>query len=395
MHKLIILPGVCDSLGGTVVTLSLLIKGFEQCGHREALRVLVRAGSIMEKYLEQAGQSAYLELIPAKSKAEFLKRAVRWVQQQPKDYPLLLDNCVERALLPTLVLAAPGLRFSGRPVYHFCHDLSLSYNYMGYLLRKIAFSCLSPKAMCNSHFTAGYVRRLMSDIRGILYQPVDTKRFYHRVSSTPPTPLQPILNSGAKLILTPSRISSPTRMVNDKNLRALISVLAHLKANGHYYHSLVIGQDTSPDQTNTRQLLEAAKNAGVADLFTILPPTFAIEDYYQHASVVVTLAPREPFGRTVVEAIACGVPVIGSRTGGIGEILSHFAPEWTVDPADPKATAEAIVRVSTDPNTSKLLLEGRNWVQSQCSIVGYAQKMMEITGIGLPAITSQQSVMTG
>ncbi|NJM70666.1 MAG: glycosyltransferase family 4 protein [Scytonema sp. RU_4_4] len=393
MRKLIILPGVCDTLGGTLITLSLLIKGLEECNAAERFCVLVRSGSIMENYLQQAGQGAYLQLISAKSKPEFLRHALQWVNQQPKDYPLLLDNCVERALLPTLLLAAPFLRLSGRPVYHFCHDLALSYNHLGYWLRKITFTCLAPQAMCNSRFTAGHIQRLMPNIRGILYQPVDTQRFNNQVSSTSPAPLQPILKSGAKLILTPSRISQPG-MVNDKNLRALIPVLAHLKANGHFYHSVIVGEDPSPGQINTQALLEAAENAGVADCLTILPPTFAIEDYYKHASVVVTLAPREPFGRTVVEAIACGVPVIGSTTGGIGEILNHFAPEWMVDSTDPKATAQTIVRVSTDPNTSKLLLKGSNWVESECSIINYAQKMIEITGLAVPNQTNLLSVMS-
>jgi glycosyltransferase involved in cell wall biosynthesis len=378
MSKLIILPGSCDVLGGTLVTLSLLIKGFEQCNTKEAFCVLVQAGSFTDKYLHEVGQGAYLKLIPAQNKAEYLKQALQWVNQQPKDYPLLLDNCVERALLPTLLMAAPALRRSGRRIYHFCHDLALSANYVGYLLRKLSFTIIAPQAICNSHFTVNHIRRFMPNIRGVMYQPVDTERFHNQILFNPPALLEPILKSGAKLILTPSRLNK-AGVVNDKNLRALIPVLAHLQANGHSYHSVVIGEDKSPGQIYTQELLESAKQAGVADRFTILPPTFAIENYYKHADVVVTLAPREPFGRTVVEAIACDVPVIGSRTGGIGEILSHFAPEWMVEPNDPIAAAEAIVRVAHDPNTPKLIAKGKSWVEVECTPTVYAQKMMRLT----------------
>jgi glycosyltransferase involved in cell wall biosynthesis len=380
MRKLIILPGACDVLGGTLVTLSLLIKGFEQCGVVEAFSVLVQAGSMMEKYLQTAGQGNYLKLIPARSKAEYLRQALQWVNQQPKEYPLLLDNCVQRSLLPTLLMTAPALRWSGRCVYHFCHDLALSYNYAGYLLRKLSFSVIAPQAICNSQFTAKHVRRFMPKIRGIMYQPVDTERFNNHVLSSPPTSLEPILKSGAKLILTPSRISQPGAM-NDKNLRTLIPVLAHLKANGHFYHSVVIGEDKSPGQIYTQELLKSAKEQGVADRFTILPPTFGIEDYYKHADIAVTLAPREPFGRTVVEAIACGVPVIGSQTGGIGEILNHFAPQWTVDPHNPIATAETITRVLADAETPNVLDSARSWVENCCSVRTYTRELMKLTGI--------------
>ena len=106
-----------------------------------------------------------------------------------------------------------------------------------------------------------------------------------------------------------------------------------------------------------------------------------IEDCYQHAHIVVTLAPREPFGRTVVEAIACGVPSVGSRSGGIGEILNHFAPHWTVDPNNPVAVAETILRVASDPMTSGILAHGRAWVEQRCSVQEYARAVMEVTGI--------------
>ncbi|MFK0733818.1 MAG: glycosyltransferase family 4 protein [Gloeotrichia echinulata GP01] len=378
MRKLLILPGACNAVGGTVVTLSLLIQGFEQLKQAESLCVLVQADSVMEKYLLQAGQGAYLKSIAANSQSEFCTKALKWVNQQPTDYPLLLDNCVDRRLQLILLWASPRLRWSGRQIFHFFHDLALSYNYAGYLLRKLMFANLAPVGICNSNFTAQHVRQFVSDIRGIMYQPVATVSFQSQVKSHPPSELQPILESGAKIILTPSRINQP-HSVNDKNLRALIPVLAHLHASGHKFHGVVIGQDLSPNQIYTQELLKSAKNAGVADYFTVLAPTLGIQNYYNYADIVVSLAPREPFGRIIVEAIAFGVPVVGSCTGGIGEILSHFAPEWIVDPHDPKAVCEAIIRISNHQNTSEVLAQAKNWVTQNCTVSKYTQKMMQIT----------------
>jgi glycosyltransferase involved in cell wall biosynthesis len=397
MRKLIILPGICDTFGGTVVTLSLLIDGFKSCNKQEELSVLVQTGSITEKYLQQTGHSAFLKSIAAKNRAKFLQKSFRWINQQPNDYPLLLDNCVDIHVQLPLLLATTSLHLSRRPIYHFCHDLALSYknnsgvsyNYWGYFIKKAVFTYLAPQGICNSHFTASNIRSTIPNIQGILYQPVDTKRFYQQAVCSPPENLKTILETGAKIILTPSRISQPG-ILNDKNLSTLIPMLVHLKSQGQLYHCVVIGQDLSPNEINTRTLYSKAENAGVADRFTILPPTFAIEDYYKCADVVVTLAPREPFGRTVVEAIACGIPVVGSCTGGIGEILSHFAPEWKVDPQDPIAAAETIMHIANDANTSKLLQQGRNWVESECSITAYAQKLMKITRLTIPKIATKQ-----
>lgn len=382
MRKLLVLPACHQTLGGTTISLSLMIKEFKQCGASEQLRVLVRADSLMEQYLRQAGQVYCMQLIKAQTLHEFMKYALQWVGEQPKDWPLLMENCDIRKVLPAIVSAAPALRLSGRPVYHFFHDQARSYNPLGNLARKFTFACLSPGAICNSLFTANYVQNnLIRDIRGILHEPVDPQQFNdHPPSGSPPAELQPILRSGARIMLTPSRISEPGQ-VNDKNLRALIPVLAQLKATGHYYHGVIVGRDSTTGKARTQTLIEEAKRLGVADRFTVLPSTFTINDYYNYANVVVTLAPREPFGRTVVEAIACGVPVVGSQTGGIGEILHNFAPEWAVDPNDPVAAAAAIVRIAADPNTPNILAKGRRWVETECSTVDYVRKIMEITGL--------------
>ncbi len=381
--KLFIVPGYCDVLGGTTVSLLMLAKGFALCGLLEQLCVVIHKDSFMEKYFIDAGLGNCIKLIEATNTNAFLKRALQWVGKQPHEFPLLLDNCVWRNSLLTLTLASPSLRLSHRKLYHFCHDLALSYNQMGYLARKITFASLSPSAICNSQFTAEHIRGLMPDIRGILYQPVDLKQFNTQsANSTPPDNLKSIINSGARIMLTPSRINKP-KIVNDKNLRALIPVLAHLKAMGENYHAVIIGEDKSDEQIYSQDLLETAANAGVADRFTILPPALNIEDYYRYADIVVTLAPREPFGRTVVEAIACGIPVVGSNTGGINEILQNFAPEWTVDPDDSFSVAKTIVNV-TKSNTKELLSKGNNWVSTNCSLENYAQGMMKFTGLNSP-----------
>lgn len=384
MRKLLVVPGNCTNLGGTTVSLSLMIRGFERCGTSDQLCVLVQSGSLLEKYLLSAGQGFCLQLIEAQDMPQFVQRALRWVNEQPRDWPLLLENFTAHQLLPAIARAALALRLSGRPVYHIFRDQALSYNPLGNLSRNLAFACLSPRVLCNSQFTAGHVHGRLGNVQGILYPPVDTSQFNDRPpAGPPPKELQPILRSGVRLMLTPSRIKREPEKINDKNLRALIPVLAQLKASGHYYHGVIIGQDSSPDQMQTRALLDMAECLGVADRFTILPPTFVIEDYYKYADVVISLAPREPFGRTVIEAIACGVPVVGSRTGGVGEILHHFAPQWTVDPNDPVVAAEAIVRIAASPDTPNILAQGKRWVEAQCSTVSYARRMMEITGLHL------------
>jgi glycosyltransferase involved in cell wall biosynthesis len=381
-RKLIIIPAYMNALGGMTVSLALLMKGFQSLDSSEKIRVLVRADTLMEEYFNSLGLANCIEILKVSPPA-FFEPALDWTYKRPYDWPLLLDNSVWKERLPGLIKASWPLRKSHRPTYHFCHDLALSHNRLGYLARKFTFACLSPKAICNSHYTAAHVRSIMPNIHGILYQPVDLGQIDYRLTlhSSPPDNLKSILESGAKVMLTPSRINQPG-IINDKNLRALLPVIKSLKQKGYHYHSVIIGEDSSEGKARTKALIQEADKLGIADRFSILPPTFDIEDYYKFSDLVVTLAPREPFGRTVTEAIACGVPVIGSNTGGIHEILQNFAPHWTVDPNDSNAVADKIIQVQTNQaNTQNLLVAGRKWVEDNCSIEQYARGMMELVGL--------------
>ncbi|MEL6231807.1 MAG: glycosyltransferase family 4 protein [Cyanobacteria bacterium J06627_3] len=386
--KLLIIPAYSNAFGGVMVSLSLLLRGVQSLNMTERLRVLVRAGSLMERYCTEAGLKNSLEVLDLPS-GGFFNQSLNWVYQQPNHWPLLLDNSVWRSRLPKLVRASYKLRRSKRPVFHFCHDLALSNNRLGGLARKFTFACLSPQVICNSHFTADHVRQIMPNLKGILYQPVDLNRIHRSMAdnSLPPHNIRYLVTSGAKFILTPSRINQPN-IVNDKNLRAIPPVLAALKDRGYDYYSVIIGEDSSAGKTRTQALRRQAQAWGVADRLLILPNTFEIEAYYRYADIVVTLAPREPFGRTVVEAIACGVPVVGSNTGGINEILQNFAPDWVVDPHNAPQVAEKIIQVIAGQDTQNILRQGQQWVRHTCSPETYASRMMQLVNL-LPTTQSQ------
>ena len=62
----------------------------------------------------------------------------------------------------------------------------------------------------------------------------------------------------------------------------------------------------------------------------------------QMADVAVVPSVHEAFGRSVCEPLACGVPVIASRVGGIPEILSGWLADYLVPPGDAREFAEKI-----------------------------------------------------
>src|SRR6187401_929404 len=64
--------------------------------------------------------------------------------------------------------------------------------------------------------------------------------------------------------------------------------------------------------------------------------------------VFVNATPGENFGLTVLEAAACGLPVIASPSGGPKEILEQCENGLLVDVEDPRAIADALKKIISD-----------------------------------------------
>jgi sucrose-phosphate synthase len=81
-------------------------------------------------------------------------------------------------------------------------------------------------------------------------------------------------------------------------------------------------------------------------------PKLDVPEIYRLAArkkgVFVNATPGENFGLTIVEASACGLPVIASPTGGPKEILEHCENGILTDVENPAAIAEAIKKIVSD-----------------------------------------------
>ncbi len=81
-------------------------------------------------------------------------------------------------------------------------------------------------------------------------------------------------------------------------------------------------------------------------------PTLEVPEIYRIAArkkgVFVNATPGENFGLTLIEAAACGLPVVASPSGGPKEILEHCKNGLLVDVEDPKAIAEALKKIISD-----------------------------------------------
>jgi glycosyltransferase involved in cell wall biosynthesis len=58
---------------------------------------------------------------------------------------------------------------------------------------------------------------------------------------------------------------------------------------------------------------------------------------------------NEGFGNVIIEAMACGLPVVGTRVGGTPELVQDGQNGFLVDSDDIQALATAIQKIATNP----------------------------------------------
>ena len=73
--------------------------------------------------------------------------------------------------------------------------------------------------------------------------------------------------------------------------------------------------------------------------------------------VLVCPSVNEPFGRVIIEAMACGVPVVAARSGGIPEIITHGEDGLLFPPHDEVALADCLRQLLTDTVLRRTIAE--------------------------------------
>jgi len=144
------------------------------------------------------------------------------------------------------------------------------------------------------------------------------------------------------------------RMVPRKGVDNVVRALAQLPRELKARLLVVGGESPTPDPARTPEIarLQAlAHELGVADriTFTGARRREELPACYGAADVFVTTPWYEPFGITPLEAMASGVPVIGSAVGGIQYSVVDGITGFLVPPRDPSALADRLRQLQANP----------------------------------------------
>ena len=113
------------------------------------------------------------------------------------------------------------------------------------------------------------------------------------------------------------------------------------------WHGLIVGGDDPNRLAYADDLRRQVGELGLTDRVTLTGHRADVSDIAAASEAVVSLSTRpESFGRTVLEALAIGTPVVGYSHGGVGEVLAELCPQGRVGVGDLVGVAERLQTIA-------------------------------------------------
>jgi len=313
---------------GTIEIASALVRA----GHRA---LVVSAGGALVPALEATGAThVALPLGRKRPTTLLLARELRKIIEREG-----VDIVHARSRLPAWVgrLALDGLPPATRPRW-------VTTVHGPYTVNRYSRVMTSgERVIAISEFIHQYIRRAYPDVDParitVIPRGVDRARYPRDFVASPQWTTQwreehPSLKRRHALVL-------PGRLTRWKGQEDFVYLVAKLVARGLPVHGLIAGGPHPRKRAFERELRRLVAELEIEPAVSFLGHRSDLREVLSVSACAFSLTGEpEAFGRTTIEALSLGVPVIGYDHGGTGEILRSIFPAGVVPVGDVEAAAE-------------------------------------------------------
>ena len=304
-----------------------IARALVEAGHDS---IVVSAGGRLVEQLEAEG-SAHLALdIGRKSFATFFKASAlaRLILQHRPDIVHV------RSRLPAWVLRLALKRipvFERPKVVSTLHGLNSVSKYSEVMT--VADRIIAVSETCLNYWRSNYPNWDSANAV-VIPRGIDVGQF---------NPLDPDIRAAVRLELGLEENSIglllPGRITRIKGHLALVEVLAQCVERGLPVKAFIVGEG-KPGSGYIDEIKQRASELGVEQHLVWLGHRSDMQQIYAAVDVTLNLTSTgmESFGRTPVESIACGTPVVAWDWGAVGETMRNLCPEGLVKVGDIDST---------------------------------------------------------
>ncbi|MCC6134871.1 MAG: glycosyltransferase family 4 protein [Candidatus Contendobacter sp.] len=143
-------------------------------------------------------------------------------------------------------------------------------------------------------------------------------------------------------------LTLPGRLSRLKGHEEFIELITRLRDQGLPVCGLIVGGEEPGRQRYAAGLRERVRTRGLSDALLFTGHHTDMREIYAVSSLVLSLSAQpESFGRTALEALSLGTPVVGYDHGGIGEILARLYPAGLTPLGDLAALTTKVANLLT------------------------------------------------
>jgi len=194
------------------------------------------------------------------------------------------------------------------------------------------------------------------------------------------TDIEMFLKTSEKKIPSPNKtVLFVGNLVPGKGAHLLIESFAHIAEEFEEARLILIGKPENRNYLETLRIKQNKPDLEKRITFLGQLPQCEVAHHMAEATVLVAPSLSEGLGRVVFEAMACGTPVIGSRVGGIPEMIRESETGFLVPPGDVRALAGRLKWILQHPNKATQIGESaRKFAREFFSEEQYVQSYSDL-----------------
>jgi len=159
--------------------------------------------------------------------------------------------------------------------------------------------------------------------------------------------VRPFASPPAELPLRPPRLLCLGRMVPQKGLERAVQAFAFIRERIPDARLTMVGDGESRARLE-QQCRELELDGSVTFPGAVFP--HQVDQAILGATLLLMPSHFEGLPMVAIEAAQLGRPVVGSRVGGMPEVVLHGKTGWLLDRADPRELADAVIRLLSVPD---------------------------------------------
>jgi glycosyltransferase involved in cell wall biosynthesis len=138
------------------------------------------------------------------------------------------------------------------------------------------------------------------------------------------------------------------RLLRGKGLETLVDAFGPLASRDPRAHLLLVGSGEGQALSVEAELRQRVDREGLGARVTFAGRVDQVEDHLRASDVFAFPSVYEALGIALIEAAACGLPAVGSRTGGIVDVIEDGESGFLVEPGDVAGLQAALERLLAD-----------------------------------------------